>query len=104
MASRGVRRRQPRTRPAPGEVRAVLDGYAALAGVPAPVVDATCPAAYQLPDGGAVAADPSPRRVSIPPCLRLPRPRRSALRLSFQAPGSVDCARLRDRERPESTR
>ena len=35
MVSR--RRRQPRTRPAPGEVRAVLDGYAALAGVPAPV-------------------------------------------------------------------
>lgn len=31
MASRR-RRRKPRPRPAPGEVRAVLDGYAALAG------------------------------------------------------------------------
>ena len=35
MASRRHRRRC--SRPAPGEVRAVLDGYAALAGVPAPV-------------------------------------------------------------------
>ena len=32
MASRRARRRQPRTRPEPGAVRAVLDGYAALAG------------------------------------------------------------------------
>ena len=58
MASRRARRRQPRTRPVPGEVRAVLGGYAALAGAPAPVVDATCPAGYQLPDGEAVAVDP----------------------------------------------
>ena len=35
MASRRHRRRC--SRPAPGEVRAVLDGYVALAGVPAPV-------------------------------------------------------------------
>ena len=35
MASRRSRRRS--SRPAPGEVRAVLDGYAALAGVAAPV-------------------------------------------------------------------
>ena len=55
MASRRARRRCSRR--APGEVRAVLYGYAALAGAPAPVVDATCPAAYQLPDGEAVAVD-----------------------------------------------
>ena len=57
MASRR-HRRQRRIRPDPGAVRAVLDGYAALAGALAPVVDATC----QLPDGGAVVVDPSPRR------------------------------------------
>ena len=37
MASRRARRRQPRIRPEPRAVRATLDAWAALAGVPAPV-------------------------------------------------------------------
>ena len=83
-------------------MRANMDGYAALAGVPVPVVDATCPASYQLPDGGAMAVDPPPRRVSIlPPVFEAsPAPPECASPVI----SSLWLARLRLSRRPRATR
>ncbi|MCY4470744.1 MAG: hypothetical protein OXC08_18670, partial [Thiotrichales bacterium] len=78
MASRRARRRQPRTRPEPGAVRAVLDGNAVLAGrCDAPVVvarlweaatvaDATPARGYPSRRGGVPRRAASARRVRGP--------------------------------------
>ncbi|MCY4498411.1 MAG: hypothetical protein OXC14_14120 [Rhodospirillaceae bacterium] len=58
MASRR-RRRQPRTRPAPGAVRVVLDGYAALAG------DGESPGVVARLWAVATRADATPARVYL---------------------------------------